>query len=44
MNPATPPSIALTAAAPRAGRRRLPLPAWTAWSALAAAGVLAGAA
>eukprot|EP01037_Dinobryon_pediforme_P009970 gene9971-10036_t len=44
MNPATPPFIALTAAAPRAGRRRLPLPAWTAWSALAAAGVLAGAA
>ena len=44
MNPVTPPSIALTAATPPAGRLRLALPAWTACAALAAAGVLAGAA
>ena len=44
MNPVIPPSIALTAATPPAGRLRLALPAWTACAALAAAGVLAGAA
>ena len=44
MNPVTPSSIALTAATRRTVHGRLPLPVWTAWTALAAAGVLAGAA